>query len=155
MSDERLIFEGNRIKSAILSLTCALFLGVGIIFAMDGDRWAIVVIMISAVSFLFVWPTLIPGNLRLTIDRAGVELKSPLRSMKLAWSDVEEFYVGYVHTGPATSKLIAIKYSQTCDKRRITKPERGIPNHFNKSPEELCELLNSYKQRYEASKQQA
>jgi hypothetical protein len=148
MNDERLIFEGNRIKSAILLLTCALFLGIGIIFAMDGDRWAIVVIMISAVSFLFVLPTLIPGNLRLTIDRAGVELKSPLRSMKLAWSDVEEFYVGYVHTGPATSKLIAIKYSETCDKQRIAKLERGIPNHFNKSPEELCELLNSYKQLY-------
>ncbi|MEN3327039.1 MAG: hypothetical protein V7638_1846 [Acidobacteriota bacterium] len=153
MSDERLIFEGNRIKSAILLLVCALFLCVGIFFAMDGDRWAIVVIMISAFAFLFILPTLIPGNLRLTIDSAGLELKSPLRSMKLAWSDVEKFYVGYVHTGPATSKLIAIKYSQTCDKKRVTNTERGIPNHFNKSPEELCELLNSYKQLYGPSKQ--
>jgi hypothetical protein len=148
MSDDRLIFEGNRTKSFILLLGCALFLGVGIFFAMDGDRWAIVVIMISAFAFLYILPTLIPGNMRLTIDSAGVEMKSPLRSMKLAWSDVEEFYVGYVHTGPATSKLIAIKYSQTCDKQRITDTERGIPNHFNKSPEELCELLNSYKQLY-------
>jgi hypothetical protein len=153
MSDERLIFEGNRIKSAILLFCCALFLGVGISFAMDGDRWAIVVIMISAFTFLFILPTLIPGNLRLTIDSAGLELKSPLRSMKLAWSDVEEFYVGYVHTGPATSKLIAIKYSQTCDKKRITSTDRGIPNHFNKSPEELCELLNSYKQLYGPNQQ--
>ena len=153
MSDERLIFEGNRIKSAILLLVCALFLCVGISFAMDGDRWAIVVIMISAFVFLFILPTLLPGNLRLTIDSAGLELKSPLRSMKLAWSDVEEFYVGYVHTGPATSKLVAIKYSQTCDKQRITNMDLGIPNHFNKSPEELCELLNSYKQLYGPGKQ--
>jgi len=144
MNDERLIFEGNRIKSAILLLGCAVFLGVGIFFAMDGDRWAIAVIIISAFSFLLVLPSLIPGNLRLTVDSSGVEMKSPLRSMKLAWSDVEEFYVGYVHTGPSTKKLIAIRYSQTCDKQQ----EDGIPNHFNKSPEELCELLNSYKQLY-------
>jgi len=38
MSDERLIFEGNRMKSVVLLLGCALFLGVGIFFAQDGDR---------------------------------------------------------------------------------------------------------------------
>lgn len=158
MSDERLIFEGSRIKSAILLLGCSVFLGVGIFFARDGDRWAIVVIIISAFSFLFVLPTLIPGNMRLTIDGSGVELKSPFKSLKLAWGDVEEFYVGYVHTGPATKKLIAIKYSQTYDQRtgrKLPDVDAGIPNHFNKTPEELCELLNSYKQRYGASKQSA
>jgi hypothetical protein len=161
MSDERLIFEGNPIKSVILLLGCALFLCVGIFYAIDGDRWAILVIVISAFGFLFMLYTLVPGTLRLTLDRSGLELKSPLRSRKLAWSDVDEFYVGYVHTGPTSTKLIAIKYSQTYCKQRtgrklstqLTGMEDGIPNHFSKSPEELCEILNTYKQLYGAGKQ--
>jgi hypothetical protein len=145
MNDERLVFEANRLKTIVLLLGCAMFLGVGIWFAQDGDRWAIVVIMISAFSFLWLLSLLFPGNMRLTVDSSGVEYKSPLRSMKLAWSDVDEFYVGYIHYGPSTSKLIAIKYSQSYAQQRT---DREIPNHFNKSAEELCEILNSYRQKY-------
>jgi hypothetical protein len=101
--------------------------------------------MISAFSFLCLLSLLFPGNMRLTVDSSGVEYKSPFRSMKLAWSDVDEFYIGYVHYGPSTSKLIAIRYSQSYGQRRT---DREIPNHFNKSPEELCEILNSYRQKY-------
>jgi hypothetical protein len=156
MNDERLVFDGSRLKTIALLLGCAVFLGVGIWFAQDGDRWAIVVIMISAFAFLMLLSMLAPGAVRLTIDRSGVELKSPFRTMNLAWSDVDEFYVGYIHTGPSTSKLIAIKYSESYNKQRagrkvsaqVTGMEGGIPNHFNKSPEELCAILNSYKQKY-------
>ena len=145
MDDERLVFEANRLKTIVLLLGCAAFLGVGIWFAQDGDRWAIVVIMISAFSFLLLLSLLFPGNMRLTVDSAGFEYKSPFRSVKLAWSDVDGFYIGYVHYGPSTSKLIAIKYSQSYAKQR---PDREIPNHFNKSPEEICAILNSYRQKY-------
>jgi hypothetical protein len=146
MNDEKLVFEGNRLKTLALFLGCAMFLGVGILFAQDGDRWAIPIIMISAFGCLILLSMLVPGNYRLTIDSSGVKLKGPFRSMNLAWSDVDGFYVRYFHTGPSTSKLIAIKYSDSYQKRRGT--EETIPNHFNKSPEELCAILNSYKQRY-------
>lgn len=156
MNDEKLVFEASRLKTVVLLLGCAVFLCVGIWFANDGDRWAIPVIIISAFGCLIVLSMLVPGNFRLTIDSSGVELKSPFRSINLAWSDVDEFYVGYIHTGPSTTKLIAIKYSESYNKQRtgrkvstqITGMEGAIPNHFNKSPEELCAILNSYKQRY-------
>jgi len=156
MNDERLVFDASRLKTVVLLLGCVMFLCVGILFAQDGDRWAIVVIIISAFGCLILLSMLVPGNMRLTIDSGGFELKGPFSSMKLAWSDVDEFYVGYVHTGPSTSKLIAIKYSQSYEKQRTgrkvaaraTGMEGAIPNHFKKSPEELCAILNSYKQKY-------
>jgi len=156
MNDERLVFDASRLKTVVLLLGCVMFLCVGILFAQDGDRWAIPVIMISAFGCLIRLSMLVPGNVRLTIDSRGVELKSPFRTINLAWSDVDEFYVGYVHTGPSTTKLIAIKYSQSYEKQRtgrkvsarVTGLEGAIPNHFNKSPEELCTILNSYKQKY-------
>jgi hypothetical protein len=156
MNDERIVFEASRLKTVVLLLGCAMFLGVGILFAQDGDRWAIVVIMISAFGCLILLSMLVPGNMSLTIDSKGFELKGPFRSMKLAWSDVDEFYVGYIHTGPSTTKLIAIRYSQSYEKQRtgrkvaahVTGMEGAIPNHFKKSPEEICAILNSYKQKY-------
>jgi len=156
MIDERLVFEASRMKTVVLLLGCAMFLCVGILFAQDGDRWAIAVIMISAFGCLILLSMLVPGNMRLTIDSRGFELKGPFKSVKLAWSDVDEFYIGYVHTGPSTSKLIAIKYSQSYEKQRVgrkvaaqvTGMEGAIPNHFKKSPEELCTILNTYKQKY-------
>ena len=117
MNDEKLVFEGSRLKTVLLLLGCAMFLGVGIVFAQDGDRWAIVVIIISAFSFLLLLSMLGPGAVRLTIDSSGVQMQTPFRSINLAWSDVDEFYVGYIHTGPSTTKLIAIKYSASYDKQ--------------------------------------
>jgi len=153
MNDETLVFEGNRLKTFLLLLGCAMFLFVGIFLAQDGDRWAIPVIMIAAFACLMLLSMLVPGNFRLTIDSSGVKLKSPFRSMNLAWSDVDEFYVGYAHTGPSTAKLIWMKYSESYYKQRTdgkvsADSTATIPNHFNKSPEELCAILNSYKQKY-------
>lgn len=156
MNDERLVFEANRLKTVVLLLGCIVFLYVGILFANDGDQWAVLVVGLSGLSVLFLLYMLLPGTVRLTIDRSGLELKSPFRSMNLAWSDVDMFYVGYVHTGPSSAKLIAIKYSQSYEKQRtgrqlsarVTGMEGAIPNHFKKSAEELCEILNSYKQKY-------
>ena len=148
--DEKLVFEGSRLKTVVLLLGSAVFLWVGILFANDGDDWAILVVGISGLCCLFLLYMLLPGTVRLTIDRSGVELKRPFRSMNLAWSDVDMFDVSYVHTGPSSSKLIAIKYSQSYEKQRARSGdlEGEIPNHFKKSPEELCAILNSYKQKF-------
>ncbi|HEU4835187.1 MAG TPA: STM3941 family protein [Pyrinomonadaceae bacterium] len=156
MNDERLVFEASRLKTLVLLLGCVVFLWVGIAFAQDGDAWAVLVVGLSGLSLLFLLYMLIPGTVRLTIDSSGIVLKSPFRSINLAWTDVDEFYVGYVETGPSTTKLIAIKYSDSYNKQRtgrrvsaqITGMEGAIPNHFKKSPEELCAILNSYKQKY-------
>jgi hypothetical protein len=150
MDDEKLVIEGSRLKTFLLLLGSAVFLWVGISFANDGDDWAILVVGLSGLCVLFLLYMLLPGTVRLTVDRSGLELKSPFRSMKLAWSDVEMFYVGYVHTGPSSAKLIGIQYSPSYQKQRArsTGLDDRIPNHFQKSPEELCEILNSYKQKY-------
>jgi hypothetical protein len=137
-----------------------LFLGVGIWAKSVGEWWAIGLIVLSVFSFLVVLYSLLPGKaFKLIVDSSGLEMKSPFKSMKLAWRDVDGFYVGSIQSGLTRTKLVAIKYADSYDKQRtgrkvsasFTGLEGALPNHFKKSPEELCEILNSYKQKYDPS----
>lgn len=98
---------------------------------------------------------LIPGTIRLKVDRSGIEMKTPSKPMTLAWSDVDEFYVGHVQAGLSRTKMIGIKFSESYGKQAarnfsagLSGMEGALPNHFNKSAEEICEVLNSYKQKW-------
>ena len=52
---------------------------------------------------------LLPNDLKM--DRSGVQLVRPLKPWRLAWSDVEEFYVATMYG----NKLIAIRYATSYD----------------------------------------
>jgi hypothetical protein len=98
---------------------------------------------------------LTPGAIRLQIDKNGIEMKTLFKPMKLAWSDVNGFYVAKMKTGFAGTKMIGIEFSESYENLRaarfsssLTGAEGGLPNHFNLSAEEICELLNKSKQRW-------
>jgi hypothetical protein len=99
---------------------------------------------------------LIPGTIRLRIDHSGIEMKTMFRPMKLGWNDVDEFYVGQIQAGLSRTKMIGIKFSKSYGKlhagrkfsSNLTGMEGALPNHFNKSAEEICEVLNRCKQRW-------
>jgi hypothetical protein len=98
-----------------------------------------------------------PGAISLKIDKDGIEMKTLLKPMKLAWSDVKCFYVAQMRTGLTRTKMIGIEFSESYENRRaarisssLTGAEGGLPNHFNRSAEEICELLNRSKQRWDS-----
>jgi hypothetical protein len=99
---------------------------------------------------------LTPNAVRLQIDKNGVEMKTFFKPMKLGWGDVNRFYVSHMRTGLAKTKLIGIEFSESYRKHRagrqfasaLTGMEGGLPDHFNRPAEEVCELLNESKRRW-------
>lgn len=155
MSDETIIFRGDPKKAILLMLGSAVFVCL-LVFAGNGEAWTYLGIAFFGLGFLVSLYTILPGTVQLKADRSGVEMKTMFKPMKLAWSDVDEFYVGYIRSGLSRTKLIGIKYSKSYIAQKtgrkisesLTGMEGAIPNQFNRSAEEICEVLNSYKRQY-------
>ena len=89
-------------------------------------------------------------------------MSTPPKPMKLSWSDVDEFYVGYIRSGLSRTKMIGIRYSKSYNPQKtgrkisesLTGMEGALPNHFNRSAEEICEVLNRYKHQYSETQDQ-
>jgi hypothetical protein len=152
MNDETLIFEGNRKKAFLLLLISAGFACAGLFLNPEGEMLGWFAAAFFGLCFLVFVYMLIPGTIRLKVDRSGIEMKTMFKPMKLAWADVDGFYVGRV----PGSKMIGINFSKSYGKLRagrkfsasLTGMEGALPDHFNKSAEELCEILNRCKQEW-------
>ena len=155
MNDETIIFAGNRKKPILVALGSAVFVCL-IFFTGKGDTFSFLGIAFFGLGILVSLYSLIPGTIQLKVDRAGVEMKSLFKPLKISWMDVDEFYVGYIRSGFTRTKMISIRYSASYKRlragRKILKVATGmegaLPDHFNRSAEEICEILNSYKRKY-------
>lgn len=157
MNNETLIFEGNRKKAVLLLLASAAFVSIGIfLIGKEDAKWILFIIGFFGLCLLVSIYMLIPGTIRLKIDRSGIEMKTLFKPMKLVWSDIDGFYVGKIQVGLSSTKMIGIQFSDSYKKLKtgrklsasLTGMEGALPNHFNKSAEELCEILNRYKQQW-------
>lgn len=156
MRDEVIVVAGNRKKAALLSLGALAFVAGGAAMVDGGAKYGWAVLIFFGLCLLVSLYMLTPNAIRLTIDKHGIEMKTLFKPMKLAWSDIDGFYVASINTGSATTKMIGITYSPAYGQHRATRQfaakltgmEGGLPDHFSKSPEELCVLLNDAKQRW-------
>ena len=132
------------------------FVVFGVVMVADGNGmgwWGIIFFGLCLLVSLYM---LTPNAVRLQIDKHGVEMKSLFKPMKLGWGDVNGFYVGHIRTGLSKTKVICIEFSESYGKLRVgrqlssalTGMEGALPNHFNRSAEEVCELLNESKRRW-------
>ena len=158
MNDETLIFAGNRKQAILIVLGSALFLCV-IFFIGDGSAMSFLGIAFFGLTFLVGLYTALPGTVQLKIDRSGIEMKTLFKPMKLSWTDVDEFYIGYTRSGLSRTKMIGIRFSESYKRAStgrkvsaaLTGMEGALPDHFNRSAEEICEVLNRYKREYSDS----
>jgi hypothetical protein len=156
MDDEVIVLTGNKKKAVLLLLGSAAFVAVGALSVANGKEtgwWAVGFFGLCLLVSLYM---LTPNAARLRIDKNGVEMKTFFKPMKLAWDDVNGFYVAHMRTGLARTKLIGIEFSESYRKQRagrqfasaLTGVEGGLPDHFNRPAEEVCELLNESKRRW-------
>jgi hypothetical protein len=154
MSDETLVFEGNRGKAALLLLVSLGFVAIGAFLVAKGDRdgwWPLLFFSLCALSAVYM---LLPGTIRLQVGPAGIEMKTLFKPMKLRWEDVESFHVARLST--SNTKLIGIRYAPSYQAMRtaraasaaITGMEGALPNHFDRPAEELCRILNECKRKW-------
>ena len=158
MSDEVIVLTGNKQKAIFLLLGSVALVAVSLVGVLNGKGIGWGGIIFFGLCVLISIYMLTPNAIRLQIDKDGIEMKTLFKPMKLEWSDVNGFYVAQMRTGFARTKMIGIEFSESYKKHRagrqlssaLTGMEGGLPNHFNRSAEEICELLNNSKQRWGA-----
>lgn len=137
-------------------LGAAAFVLIGALSVAKGEAMGWWAVGFFGICFLASLYMLIPNAGRLKIDKNGVEMKTPFKPMKLAWGDVNRFYVAHMRTGYSKTSLIGIEFSESYRKKRagrqissaLTGMEGALPNHFDRPAEEVCALLNESKRRW-------
>lgn len=158
MNDDTIIIAGDRKQAVLLTLAAAVITYL-IYCCIEEQIWRIVGVAFFGLGFVVCLYTILPGTVQLKIDRSGVEMKTLFKPVKLSWSDVDEFYIAYARTGLTSVKMIGIRYSESYSKQRagrkiaagLTGMEGALPNQFSRSAEEICDVLNSYKRKYDGS----
>ena len=156
MDDEVIVLTGSKSKALLLLLGSAAFVAIGAVMVAKGEQmgwWGVIFFGLCLLVSLYM---LTPNAVRLQIDKNGVEMKTFFKPMKLGWGDVNGFYVDHIRTGYSKTKFIGISFSESYRKHRagrqfasaLTGMEGALPNHFNRSAEEICELLNSSKRKW-------
>jgi hypothetical protein len=156
MDDEVIVLTGNKSKAVTIMLGSAAFVVVGAISVANGGEMGWWAVGFFGLCFLVSLYMLTPNAVRLRIDKNGVEMKTFFKPMKLSWGDVNGFYVAHMRTGLSKTKFIGIAFSESYRKQRagrqfasaLTGMEGGLPDHFNRPAEEVCELLNESKRRW-------
>jgi len=152
MTDDVVIFKGNRKKAIVMLFASAAFAALGLPLISEGKAlgWAM-----SGFFGLGIPVSIFmirPNATYLKLDKSGVEMKTMFAPMRLKWTDVESFYISEMYM----TKMIGITYSKSYKKMNIlrkltsslTGVEGALPDNFKSSPEEICQLLNIWKMRY-------
>jgi hypothetical protein len=155
MDDEMIVLTGSKRKSVLFLLGSLALVALGLVGVLNGKMFGWAAIAFFGLGVIYSIYMLMPGTVRMQIDRDGIEMKTPFKPMKLAWSDVNGFYVAELKTGLSKTKMIGIEFSESFKNLRaarvssaLTGAEGVLPNDFTLSAEEMCELLNRSKQRW-------
>jgi hypothetical protein len=94
----------------------------------------------------------------LRISSAGLELHGLFRTRRYEWSDVSEFYAGYL----GRMKVVRMRYSPSFEPRSIgrvtdkavgAEHEGALVGRYDRSQEALAEYLNQWKALVEQSRE--
>jgi hypothetical protein len=154
MAGDELIIPGSR-KKALLVLCIGIgFVVGGIFLILQGLVWGWLVSGFFGLAIPVALWMLVPNNSYLKLDRDGVEMKTFWRPTRIKWTDVDDFYVATLYG----NKMVGIRYSGTYRGMKIGRQlastlsgvEGALPDQFQSSPEEICDRLNQWRQRFGA-----
>lgn len=154
MGGDELVIPGSRRKAFWLLLIALGLVGCGVFMILHGETFGWVMAAFFSLGIPLALFVLRPRATYLKLDREGVHFVQPFRLWRLAWRDVEEFYLVTMYG----NKMIAIRYAASYGTGRtllrissvLTGVQGALPDHFTSSPEELCEKLNQWRRRFGA-----
>ena len=154
MSGDQLVIPGSRRKAFLLLLIALGLVGGGVILIRNGEPFGWVVAGFFSLGIPLALFMLRPRATYLKLDREGAHIVQPFKTWRIAWRDVEEFYLVRMYG----NRMIAIRYAPSYASQRTARKlaaavsgmEGALPDHFTSSPEELCEKLNQWRQRFGA-----
>ena len=152
MGTDELTIPGSRKKAVLLLFISVALVAVGIFLIVKGEVWGWLMAGFFGLGIPAAIWMLLPNHSYLRLDHDGLEMKAFFKPMQLKWTDVEDFHVATLYG----NKMIGIRYSSSYGKMEIGRKlasaisgvEGAIPNHFKSSPEEICETLNRWRQKF-------
>ena len=141
----------SKMKTGIYLLLSLGFVAAGIWMVLNHEPlgWlAVGFFGICALAFII---TLIPGSSYLKLDEAGFEIRTLFRKESYRWEDIERFGWGKI----GRNKMVVLNFKpgyqgQALGRkvgRAVTGVEGALPDTYGKSPEELAEMMNAWKDR--------
>ncbi|MDP8909480.1 MAG: rhomboid family intramembrane serine protease [Chloroflexota bacterium] len=153
-----LTLRPRRLKWILVALGCGGFalLFLVLLLSAPGLFVALGLAFFGPLTVVSVWQ-LVPGAAYLQIGPQGLVLKGPLRTLRHSWDEVEHFQVYEVRTQYSTQRFVGFdlrdrvpesqSFWQTLS-RGISGVDAGLPDTYGRDPDELAELLQTYRDRY-------
>ena len=114
---------------------------------MDVELWGMILFSFI-ISFYFLLNS-IPNSSYLLLTPQGFTVRNLFHSKSYKWEDIKNFYV-------TPKKLVAWEFGDNFQKELILKTvgkflfgyENALPDNYRMKPEELAEMLSSWKNRF-------
>jgi hypothetical protein len=153
--DSPVVLRTSKRKAALLFVGSGAFVTIGVFMVLDGERLGWFPAIFFGLGLIVSVVLLLPAT-SLTIDRHGIHMKHMFRLTHIRWSDVDSFYIGHIGAGLSSTKMIGVTYSASYEGQKagrgvasaLSGMEGAIPNQYEVSAEELCEILNNAKRRF-------
>ena len=154
-----MIIPGSRKKVILVLLLGIGFVAMGAFLIHIGEPWGWLVAGFFGLAIPVAGWMLMPNNNYLKLDRNGVEMKAFRKPALIRWTDVDDFYVATMYG----NKMIGIRYSSSYRGMEIGRKvvsamsgvEGALPDHFQRSPEDICEELNRWRRRFSGARSDA
>jgi hypothetical protein len=155
MSDEpaSVILYPKKITAFLILLGCCIFVVIGIAMINSGEILGYLVAGFFGLCSVVAIVQLLPGSSYLCLDSEGFICCSLFRKHKVAWSDVDEFFVITLkQTGVKVNEMVGYNFAASYDKSKLPrmlsawvgKCEGGLPDSYGMKAEELAALMNSF-----------
>jgi len=148
-----LVIRGSYGKVLLALAICAGFAAGGVWMIREGELsgWFVSAFFgLGGLGLLAV--VLLRGAPGLILDARGFEITGTLRRATFAWSDVDEFFVMSISGAKMVGIAFSSAYTELPRARRFAQLLSGvqgaIADQYQLSPEELCALLNEWRERH-------
>ena len=163
---EELIFRPKKLKRLGLFIVSILLTAASITFLFTQNIFWIIFGVIGIIFFgagiVATFLNLMPNSCYLKLNESGFEFKGSFRKTFIKWDDVQKFYVTdpSAKMGIKSIKVVAFDFSNSYNKQELAREiarniggsEAALPDTYGKKPEELAELMNSWKKKFSKNK---
>ncbi len=149
---ESLLIPASKKKAALLLLGSIAFVAVGWLIRQQHPVAAWLAIVFFALGIPVALYMMFTKKIYLLLDAAGFEMGSPIKTVRVAWNEVDGFGLAAI----SGARMIAVQYNARYREQRLlrgiaaglTGIEGGIPNNYALPLEDVLELLWQWHARY-------
>lgn len=147
MQNLPIILKPSKIKTIILTVISAGFVGLGISLLEKNMLIGILNIVFFGICLLIFIINLIPNSAYLKIDERGIEMKNLFRVTFIPWQAVSGFRTKSIFI----NKMVVFDLDQKLLESVNMKSKTGaFPDTYGMSAKKLADLLNGYKSELDA-----